>query len=187
MILDWFQMSHIGSLAPPIFYTFRRACTHNTAYFWVCLNPPTHIISKVWPKIACLCSAYKVWPLTLRCLINVRRTFINFRVFSHQYFLIRDRAGVSGGSSGSMEPLDFLEVQWNQGIFESRCNWTTQSLSSLLLEPLDLNKLRRPWNMPTKYPLHKYEYFEMFEWKCQTLKALHWCNGRFIIKHQLCL
>ena len=28
---------------------------------------------------------------TLRCLINVRRTFINFRVFSHQYFLIRDR------------------------------------------------------------------------------------------------
>ena len=28
---------------------------------------------------------------TLRCLINVRRTFIDFRVFSHQYFLIRDR------------------------------------------------------------------------------------------------
>ena len=27
---------------------------------------------------------------TLRCLINVSRTFINFRVFSHQYFLIRD-------------------------------------------------------------------------------------------------
>ena len=28
---------------------------------------------------------------TLRCLINVRRMFINFRVFSHQYFHIRDR------------------------------------------------------------------------------------------------
>ena len=28
---------------------------------------------------------------TLGCLINVRRTFINFKAFSHQYFLIRDR------------------------------------------------------------------------------------------------
>ena len=28
---------------------------------------------------------------TLRCLINVRRTFINFKDFSHQYLLIRDR------------------------------------------------------------------------------------------------
>ena len=27
---------------------------------------------------------------TLRCLINVRRTFINFKDFSQQYFLIRD-------------------------------------------------------------------------------------------------
>ena len=28
---------------------------------------------------------------TLRCLINVRRSFINFKDFSHQYLLIRDR------------------------------------------------------------------------------------------------
>ena len=28
---------------------------------------------------------------TLRCLTNVRRTFINFKDFSHQYLFIRDR------------------------------------------------------------------------------------------------
>ena len=28
---------------------------------------------------------------TLRCLINVSHTFINFKDFSHQYFLIRNR------------------------------------------------------------------------------------------------
>ena len=29
--------------------------------------------------------------ITLRCLINVRLTFINFKVFSHQYVLIMNR------------------------------------------------------------------------------------------------
>ena len=36
-----------------------------------------------------------VYISTLRCLINVRRTFINIRVFSHQYFLIRDRTFIN--------------------------------------------------------------------------------------------
>ena len=35
---------------------------------------------------------------TLKCLINVRRTFINFKVFSHQYFLIRNHTFIKFGA-----------------------------------------------------------------------------------------
>ena len=80
---------------------------------------------------------------------------------------INIRAGVNGGSSGSMEPLDFWE----------RLNGTTQILSLPLLEPLYLRSLRRPWIfitqlnsknlcIPKQEPVKSpFLFFSTFLWK----------------------